>query len=185
MYSITNAELPVLPLFQSAFTTAATFVRATLLAVAAILTTGRRTVANLLRTVAGLTAGDPSSYHRVLSLAQWSTLSLAALLTRFLLRHCWPTGRVRLVGDDTVTEHPGRHVHGKARHRDPVRSSHSYTAWRWGHQWVVLAVLVQFPFARRQAGATCRAGAPGRGGPARAGGPVPLPPGQPATRPAP
>jgi hypothetical protein len=149
MSSLANAELPVFPLFESAFTTAATFVRAKVLGVAAILTTGRRTVTNLLRTVAGLTDGDPSSYHRVLSLAQWSGLSLAALLTRFLLRHFWPEGRVRLVGDDTVPEHPGRKVHGKARHRDPVRSSHSYTAWRWGHKWVVLAVLVQLPFARR------------------------------------
>jgi len=149
MSSIATEWLPVLPLFASAFTTLATFVRATLLAVAAILTTGRRTVANLLRTVDGLTDGDPASYHRVLSLAQWSGLSLAALLTRFLIRHFWPQGRIRLVGDDTVTEHPGRKVYGKARHRDPVRSSHSYTAWRWGHKWVVLAVLVRFPFARR------------------------------------
>jgi hypothetical protein len=82
-------------------------------------------------------------------LAQWSALSLAAILTRFIIQHFWPQGRIRLVGDDTVTEHPGRRVYGKARHRDPVRSSHSYTAWRWGHKWVVLAVLVQFPFARR------------------------------------
>jgi len=149
MTSIANEGLPVLSLFESAFTTTATFARAKLLGVAAILTTGRRTVANLLRSVAGLTEGDPSSYHRVLSLGQWSGLSLAALLTRFILRHFWPQGRVRLVGDDTVTEHPGRKVHGKARHRDPVRSSHSYTAWRWGHKWVVLAVLVRFPFAAR------------------------------------
>lgn len=149
MSRIAPEGLPVLPLFASAFTTATTFARAVLLAVAAILTTGRRTVANLLRTVAGLTEGDPSSYHRVLSLAQWSGLTLAALLTRFLIRHFWPDGRIRLVGDDTVTEHPGRKVYGKARHRDPVRSSHSYTAWRWGHKWVVLAMLVHFPFARR------------------------------------
>jgi hypothetical protein len=141
--------MPVFSLFKSAFTTTATFVRAKLLGVAAILTTGRRTVSNLLRTVAGLTDGDPSSYHRVLSLAQWSGLQLASLLARFILRHFWPHGRVRAVGDDTVTEHPGRKVQGKARHRDPVRSSHSYTAWRWGHKWVVLAILVQFPFASR------------------------------------
>jgi Transposase DDE domain len=30
-----------------------------------------------------------------------------------------------------------------------VRSTHSYTAFRWGHQWVVLAILVTFPFASR------------------------------------
>ena len=149
MLTITHETLPVFALFKSAFTTATTFVRAKLLGVAAILTTGRRTVSNLLRTVAGLTDGDPSSYHRVLSLAQWSGLQLASLLARFILGHFWPQGRVRLVGDDTVTEHPGRKVHGKARHRDPVRSSHAYTAWRWGHKWVVLAVLVRFPFARR------------------------------------
>jgi hypothetical protein len=149
MRSIANQGLPVLSLFASAFRTAASFVRAQLLGVAAILTTGRRTISNLLRTVASLTEGDPSSYHRVLSLAQWSGLSLAALLSRFVLHHFWPDGRVRLAGDDTVTEHPGPKVHGKARHRDPVRSSHTYTAWRWGHKWIVLAILVQFPFARR------------------------------------
>src|SRR5215813_10243989 len=149
MCTIAKQEPLLLSLFESAFTTTATFVRAKLLGVAAILTTGRRTVANLLRTVVGLTEGAPSSYHRVLSLAQWSGLTLAALLTRFLIRHFWPQGRIRVVGDDTVTEHPGRKVYGKARHRDPVRSSHSYTAWRWGHKWVVLAILVPFPFARR------------------------------------
>ena len=148
MTTIATQELPLLSLFRPAFTIA-TFARAQLLGVAAILTTGRRTLANLLRTVADLTEGDSSSYHRVLSLAQWSALSLAAILTRFLIQHCWPQGRIRLVGDDTVTEHPGKKVHGKARHRDPVRSSHRYTAWRWGHKWVVLAILVPFPFARR------------------------------------
>jgi DDE superfamily endonuclease len=148
MSTIANQELPLLPLFRPAFTLA-TFVRAQLLGVAAILTHGRRTLANLLRTVAELTEGDSSNYHRVLSLAHWSALSLAAILTRFLLQHFWPQGRIRLVGDDTVTEHPGKNVYGKARHRDPVRSSHSYTAWRWGHKWVVLAVLVRFPFAQR------------------------------------
>jgi hypothetical protein len=56
---------------------------------------------------------------------------------------------VILVGDDAVDGHPGRRVYAKARHRDPVRSSHSYTAWRYGHKWVVLAVLVRFPFATR------------------------------------
>jgi hypothetical protein len=148
MSTIANQELPLRSLFRPAFTVA-TFVRAQLLGVAAILTNGRRTLANLLRTVADLTDGDSSSYHRVLSLAQWSALSLAAILTRFLIQHFWPQGRIRVVGDGTVTEHPGKKVYGKARHRDAARSSHSYTAWRWGHKWVVLAVLAQFSFARR------------------------------------
>jgi hypothetical protein len=148
MDSIAADALPVLALFAPAFSQPV-FARAQLLAVAAILCTGRRTVSNLLRLLGGMAAGAASSYHRVLSAACWSGLRLAALLTRFVLARCWPAGRVPLVGDDTVSEHPGKQVYGKGRHRDPVRSSHSYTAWRWGHKWVVLAVLVRFPFASR------------------------------------
>ncbi len=148
MSTIRDEVLPLLALFAPAFTPA-TFCRARLLAVAAILTTGRRTVSNLLRTGATLAEGAPSSYHRVLSQARWSGLRLAAVWTRLLLPRVWPVGTIPLVGDDTVSGHPGKKVYGKARHRDAVRSSHSYTAWRWGHKWVVLAVLVDFPFARR------------------------------------
>lgn len=148
MSSIANDALPVLALFQGAFSSSV-FARAQLLAVAAILTTGRRTVCNLLRTVACLAVGAASSYHRVLSLAQWSGLCLAALLCRFLFLRLLPKDTIRLVGDDTVCEHRGKKVYGKARHRDAVRSSHRYTAFRWGHKWVVLCVLVQFPFAIR------------------------------------
>ena len=147
MPGIAAQALPVLALFAPACSPP-TFLRLQLLAVAAVLTTGRRTISNLLRTLGPLAPGAPSSFHRALSQARWSGLRLAALLARALLRF-WPAGVVTLVGDDTVTEHPGRKVYGKGRHRDPVRSSHSYTAWRWGHKWVVLAVLVRFPFAHR------------------------------------
>ena len=120
-----------------------------LLMTAATLTTGRRTVANLLRTAGPLAEGHKTSFQRVWSAASWSGLRLACLLTGFVLRHLVPDGRVTLVGDDTVESHPGNRVYGKARHRDPVRSSHAYTAWRYGHKWVVLAALVRFPFGAR------------------------------------
>jgi hypothetical protein len=67
----------------------------------------------------------------------------------FLLGHVVPPGPVLLAGDDTVTEHPGPQVFGKGRHRDGVRSTHNYTAYRWGHKWVVVAVLLKLPFATR------------------------------------
>jgi hypothetical protein len=129
--------------------TSPTYQRFSTLLVAAILTTGRRTVANLVRTLRHLAAGHLTDYQRVLSRAPWSGIALGCALTRFLLQHFLPKGAVTLVGDDTVDGHKGKRVHGKARHRDPVRSSHSFTAWRYGHRWVVLAVLVKFPFATR------------------------------------
>jgi hypothetical protein len=130
--------------------TGPTALRFTVLVCAAILTVGHHTVLNLLRTLGPLVPGDPSSYHRVLSHCRWSSWHLAKLLASWVLGHLLPDGPVFLAGDDTVEEHRGKHVHGKARHRDPVRSSHSYTAFRWGHKWVVLAVLVRFPFTRRR-----------------------------------
>jgi hypothetical protein len=139
---------PLLFALCSAFT-CPTFDRFAALMAAAVLTPGRRTVANLLRTLGPLAHGHPTSYQRVLSDARWSGLRLGLRLAHFLLRRLPPGRPVVLVGDDTVDGHKGKHVHGKARHRDPVRSTRSYTAWRYGHRWVVLAVLVRFPFATR------------------------------------
>ncbi len=129
--------------------TGPTYQRASTLLVGALLTTGRRTVANVLRTLCHLAPGHRTDYQRVLSRAPWSGLQLGCALARFLLDRVVPDGPVRLVGDDTVDGHKGGHVYGKTRHRDAVRSSHSYTAFRYGHKWVVLAVLVKFPFATR------------------------------------
>jgi DDE superfamily endonuclease len=116
---------------------------------AAILTTGCRTIVNLLRTVNHLAPGHPSSYHRVFSKRCWSLWRLGRALAGYILRRWLPTGTVPLAGDDTVAEHRGKKVYGKGCHRDAVRSTHSYTAFRWGHKWVVLAILVKFPFATR------------------------------------
>jgi hypothetical protein len=127
-----------------------TYQRLSTLLVGALLTTGRRTVANLLRTLRHLAPGHRTSYQRVLSRARWSGLELGCALARLVLDRLAPDGPVYLVGDDTVGGHKGPKVYGKGRHRDAVRSTHSYTAWRYGHRWVVLAVLVKLPFAARR-----------------------------------
>ena len=143
-----DQSLALLDSFAPVFTQP-TFRRFLVLLGAAILTTGRRTVANLLRTAGSLAPGDASSYRRVFSQAHWSMIRLACALSRGLVALLPADAPIVLAGDDTVVAHPGPHVYGKARHRDPVRSSHAYTAWRYGHKWVVLAMLVRFPFATR------------------------------------
>jgi hypothetical protein len=148
MRSIPKVARPVIEPFAPAFTRP-TLVRFTFLLFAAILTRGQRTVSNVLRTLGRAVPGHPSSYHRVFSRRRWRSGKLARGLATFLLDRWLPQGAVPLAGDDTVDEHRGKKVYGKACHRDAVRSTHSYTAYRWGHKWVVLAILVQFPFARR------------------------------------
>jgi DDE superfamily endonuclease len=148
MAIIPDLAQPLVQPFAAAFTRP-TFKRFLTLMAGAVLTTTRRTVTNLLRTARGLATGHPSSYHRVFSKRSWSTWAPARPLAETILRRFPPAGLIPLAGDDTVDGHRGAEVYGKGRHRDPVRSTKSYTAWRWGHKWVVLAVLVKFPFAAR------------------------------------
>jgi hypothetical protein len=120
-----------------------------LLVVAAVLTTGRRTVTNLRRTVRYQAPGQASSDHRVWSQRRWSAWPLARLAIAFLLNPVVPPGPVLLAGAETVPEHPGPQVFGKGRPRDGVRSTHRYTAYRWGQTWVGASRLVTRPVAPR------------------------------------
>jgi DDE superfamily endonuclease len=148
MLALSKTALPLLRSVAGACTlpTAKRFLS---LMLGAILTTGRRTITNMLRAIRGLAPGHPSSYHHVFSRRRWSLWPLARGLAGLLLRRWAPAGTIGLAGDDTVDEHRGPNVYGKGRHRDPVRSTQSYTAYRWGHKWVVLSILVHFPFAKR------------------------------------
>jgi hypothetical protein len=119
------------------------------LMLAAIICVGRHTVCRLLRIAGTLADGHWSSYHRVLSKRRWSSWRLARILARHVIDRFAPGGIISICGDDTVTEHTGRKVYAKAKHRDAVRSTNSFCAWRWGHKWVVLAILVQLPGLRR------------------------------------
>ena len=146
--NIPDFALPVLTIFQPTFSTP-TYNRFLVLLVGALLTTGRRTITNLLRIVGHQAPGHMSSSHRVFSRRHWSPWALARGLMRFLLAYVVSTDPVFLAGDDTVAERPGPKVFGKGRHRDGVRSTHSYTAYRWGHKWGVVSVLIKLPFATR------------------------------------
>lgn len=119
------------------------------LVLSSILCIGRHTICGLMRVAGFLSDGHWSSYHRVLSLRHWSIWRLARILATFVVDRFVPAGIISLVGDDTVTEHPGKHVYGKGCHRDATRSSHSYVAWRWGHKWVVLGIQVKLPGLNR------------------------------------
>jgi DDE superfamily endonuclease len=146
--NVPACAMPVLTLFRPAFSTPTSH-RFLILALAAVWTTGRRTITNLLRTVQYQAQGHVSSDHRVFSQRRWSTWALARALLTSLLAQVVPPGPVLLAGDDTVTEHPGPQGFGKGRHRDGVRSSHRDTAYRWGHKWVVISMLVRWPFTTR------------------------------------
>src|SRR5262245_42353015 len=109
--------MPVHSMFRPTCS-ASTYHRFLVLLLAAVLTTGRRTLTNMLHTVRHQARGHVSSYHRVLCQRRWSTWALAHARLAFLLDYVVPLGPLRLAGDATVTEPPGPHVFGQGRHRD-------------------------------------------------------------------
>src|SRR5262249_56088224 len=98
---VPNEALPILQAIAPAFTRP-TLRRFLLLMGAALLCTGRRTVANLLRTAAPLAAGHRTSYQRVLSSASWSSLRLACALCRLVVALVPPDRPLLLPAAHTV-----------------------------------------------------------------------------------
>lgn len=116
---------------------------------AAILVIGDRTVSAVLRLLSLIEPLNPSTYHRLFSHRRWSAIRLAKVIAGFVVDRFVPEGAIKVVGDETVDGHRGKKVYGKARHRDAVRSSQSHTVFRYGHKWIVLAVLVELPYTSR------------------------------------
>lgn len=140
---------PLLQILVDTFRRPPTARRIVLFFAAAILTIGDRTVCNVLRLLSLIEELNPSTYHRLFSHRRWKSRPLAYAIAKFILDRFVPHDTVRVCGDETVDGHRGNKVYGKARHRDAVRSSHSHTVYRYGHKWIVLAILVELPYTNR------------------------------------
>ena len=124
------------------------FEKLAMLAAGWVLTTGAHTVTGALVAagVAGLRHHE--SFHRLLSRDRWSADELGRILFRQMEK--WlGAGVVEVVLDDTLAPKKGPRVFGLGTHLDAVRSTRRFRVFAFGHVWVVLAVRVKLPYARR------------------------------------
>src|SRR5579864_7095998 len=134
MLSLPKAAEPLLSQFSIAFTKP-TFQRAMVLLVGFVLTAARRSVTRTLWTVRSLSSGHYGNYHRIFSRARWSLWTLAKVLAATVLELVPADQPAVCAVDDTTCQHRGKQVYGKARHRDPLRSTRTHNVWIWGHLW--------------------------------------------------
>jgi DDE superfamily endonuclease len=104
----------------------------------------RRTVTRMILAAGSAAEKHFSSYHRLFSGARWSLdamgLAIFALIEPFL-------PPVVLLGlDDTLARKRGLKMFGTGMHHDPLLSSRGKVITNWGHSWVVLGVIVEWPF---------------------------------------
>ncbi|RMD58692.1 hypothetical protein D6833_12625 [Candidatus Parcubacteria bacterium] len=86
-----------------------------------------------------------SDYHRFFSQYAWNLDLLSKYLLRLLVRIFVPTGVIELALDDTLARKRGLTVYGTGMHHDPLLSSKAKKITSWGHDWVVLCLVIRFP----------------------------------------
>nr|WP_228531225.1 MULTISPECIES: transposase [Myxococcaceae] len=88
-------------------------------------------------------------FHRLFSRGAWKPDVLGRLLCLALVALLPAQACVLLALDDTLCPKRGPHVFGIGSHRDAVLSSARHRVLRFGHVWVVLALVVRLPCSPR------------------------------------
>lgn len=104
----------------------------------------RRTVTAMIQAAGAVGRRHHSIFHRFFAEARWSLDQLG--LTFFDLLTPWLQETIFLALDDTLARKRGRKTFGVGMHHDPLLSTRKTAVMNWGHSWVVLGVLVRFPF---------------------------------------
>lgn len=140
--------LGVLEVLRPAFTRAG-FALLLLLAEGWIRSPGRHAITECLLATGLAGERDPSALYRFFSRGTWDPDDVGRRVFEALLPWLPAHEPVALVVDDTLAHHKGPYVFGLGNHLDAVRSTRRTKVFCFGHVWVVLAVLVPVPFARR------------------------------------
>src|SRR5690242_15782556 len=101
-----------------------------------ILTKGRRTIADILRTLSLKDGTNFSKYHWVLSRAQWSAFNASRILLRMIIS-TFSLKEVIVAVDTHVERRRGEKIRGLGRQRDAVRSSKNRKVLTIGLLWLV------------------------------------------------
>jgi hypothetical protein len=144
MPDLPGSILHVLTIFTPLFSKPV-FSNVLLLFVGHILTKGRRTIADILRTLNLHNVKNFSKFHWVLSKAKWSGLKAAKILFNALINF-FCLEEVVIPIDTHVERRRGEKIQGLGRQRDAVRSSKNKKVLTTGLLWLVASVSIKLPF---------------------------------------
>jgi hypothetical protein len=130
--------------FRDCFT-APSFQRFLTLITGWILCTSKHTVTSVMRAAGVVGKREHGGYHRFFNTAAWNADDVGLALMALLITLLPKTGPIRLTVDDTLARHTGKHIAGAAMHRDPLLSTGDKPFFHFGHNWVILAVVLDFP----------------------------------------
>lgn len=140
MHLVTSFEVLLQPLStlmtQPSFTSFVTLIAGWVFA-------NRRIVTQMIVAAGATDKKHYSSYHRLFSAARWSRDRFGLAVLDMILPFTGDT--VFLAIDDTLARKRGLKMFGTGMHHDPLLSSRGKAITNWGHNWVVVGVIVRFP----------------------------------------
>jgi SRSO17 transposase len=111
-----------------------------------VLSVRHRYITELIYSSDQVGEGHWSCFHRFFSRNSWSLDSVCLTLISVLIDTFAPTGIIVLALDDTLCRKRGLNLYGAGMHHDPLISSKAVKLVSWGHDWVVLTLVVCCPF---------------------------------------
>jgi hypothetical protein len=141
---LTPTFLSLLLQFRSVFT-APSFDNFRYIATGWCLSHRHRYVTELIQSSGAVHRGHHSRYHRFFSDAAWSFDDLYEALARRAVATFFPEGTIATGVDDTLCRKRGLTIFGTGMHHDPLISSRARPHVSWGHDWVILSLLIEAP----------------------------------------
>ena len=111
-----------------------------------VLSHRRRFVTELIWSSGCTRRGHHSRYHNFFSKSVWELDTLSRVLLKLLVAVLALTGIIELAIDDTLCRKRGLTVYGTGMHHDPLISSRAKPLVSWGHDWVVLTLIIRCPW---------------------------------------
>jgi hypothetical protein len=104
-----------------------------------------RYVTEMIQSAGAVHRGHHSRYHRFFANAAWSIDDLYESLALEVVATFCAEGIIELGVDDTLCRKRGLTSFGTGMHHDPLISSRKRVHVSWGHDWMILSLLVTNP----------------------------------------
>jgi len=142
---LTRSFITLLENFDSVFTVP-TYVTFVAVVTGWILSHRHRYITEVIFSGGNVGKGHWCRFHRFFSQAAWDLDTLSLHLAKLIVTILAPGATLSWSVDDTLCRKRGLTLYGAGMHYDPLISSRSKRLVSWGHDWVVLCLIIERPF---------------------------------------
>jgi hypothetical protein len=142
---LTRSFADLLPQFSPVFT-APTYQTFVAIVAGWILSQRHRFLTEVIFSSGHVGHGHWSRFHRFFSHAAWDIDTFSLYLAKLVLTILAPGATLLWAVDDTLCRKRGLTLYGAGMHYDPLISSRPKALVSWGHDWVVLCLIIVHPF---------------------------------------